>query len=359
MIVERYSHVMHIVSNVEGKLQPGLDALDVLRATFPAGTVSLSPKVRAMEIIDELEPVKRGIYAGAVGYLGFHGDMDLAIAIRTGSGQDKNCTSRLAPASLPTRTEFRNGRKPRTRPAPSCGRQLSRALLIPGSIEAGAGRAGVFPGTNRAPAIFQLGRRRRQGKAMKSFRIEHDLLGEAEVPTAYWGIHTLRAGRTTPSPASPSAATPSWCGHWPWSSGRRCWPTANSGRSTRRGPTPLSPPARKSRWGKLHDQFVVDVIQGGAGTSTNMNANEVIANRALELLGHARGEYGHLHPINHVNMSQSTNDVYPTALRVATCFSIRSLLSAMAGLREAFAAKAEEFRTSSRSAGPSCRMPCP
>jgi anthranilate synthase component 1 len=88
MIVERYSHVMHIVSNVEGKLQPGLDALDVLKATFPAGTVSGAPKVRAMEIIDELEPVKRGIYAGAVGYLGFHGDMDLAIAIRTAVVKD-------------------------------------------------------------------------------------------------------------------------------------------------------------------------------------------------------------------------------------------------------------------------------
>ncbi|MEI7612932.1 MAG: anthranilate synthase component I [Betaproteobacteria bacterium] len=83
MMIERYSHVMHIVSNVEGKLQSGLNALDVLKATFPAGTVSGAPKVRAMEIIDELEPVKRGIYAGAVGYLGFNGDMDLAIAIRT------------------------------------------------------------------------------------------------------------------------------------------------------------------------------------------------------------------------------------------------------------------------------------
>ncbi len=89
MVIERYSHVMHIVSNVEGKLQPGLDALDVLKATFPAGTVSGAPKVRAMEIIDELEPVKRGIYAGAVGYLGFHGDMDLAIAIRTAVVKDK------------------------------------------------------------------------------------------------------------------------------------------------------------------------------------------------------------------------------------------------------------------------------
>jgi anthranilate synthase component 1 len=83
MVVERYSHVMHIVSNVEGKLKAGLDAIAVLRATFPAGTVSGAPKVRAMEIIDELEPSKRGVYAGAVGYLGFNGDMDLAIAIRT------------------------------------------------------------------------------------------------------------------------------------------------------------------------------------------------------------------------------------------------------------------------------------
>jgi anthranilate synthase component 1 len=89
MVVERYSHVMHIVSNVEGKLKPGLSAMDVLRATFPAGTVSGAPKVRAMEIIDELEPTKRGIYAGAVGYLGFNGDMDLAIAIRTAVVKDK------------------------------------------------------------------------------------------------------------------------------------------------------------------------------------------------------------------------------------------------------------------------------
>ena len=83
MLIERYSHVMHLVSQVEGRLKPGLSAMDVLRASFPAGTVSGAPKVRAMEIIAELEPVKRGIYAGAVGYLDFQGNMDLAIAIRT------------------------------------------------------------------------------------------------------------------------------------------------------------------------------------------------------------------------------------------------------------------------------------
>jgi anthranilate synthase component I len=83
MVIERYSHVMHIVSNVDGRIAPGLDAIDVFRASFPAGTVTGAPKVRAMQIIDELEPVRRGVYSGAVGYLGFNGDMDVAIAIRT------------------------------------------------------------------------------------------------------------------------------------------------------------------------------------------------------------------------------------------------------------------------------------
>ncbi len=83
MVVERYSHVMHIVSNVEGRIKPGMSAIELLRATFPAGTVTGTPKVRSMEIIDELEPSKRGIYAGAVGYIGYNGNMDLAIAIRT------------------------------------------------------------------------------------------------------------------------------------------------------------------------------------------------------------------------------------------------------------------------------------
>ncbi len=89
MLVERYSHVMHIVSNVEGKLKPDMSAIDVLRATFPAGTVSGAPKIRAMEIIDELEPVKRGIYSGAVGYLSWGGNMDTAIAIRTAVIKDQ------------------------------------------------------------------------------------------------------------------------------------------------------------------------------------------------------------------------------------------------------------------------------
>jgi len=88
MVVERYSHVMHMVSNVEGTVEADLTAMELLRATFPAGTVTGTPKVRAMEIIDELEPERRSVYAGAVGYLGFHGNVDLAIAIRTGVVKD-------------------------------------------------------------------------------------------------------------------------------------------------------------------------------------------------------------------------------------------------------------------------------
>jgi anthranilate synthase component 1 len=87
-VIERYSHVMHIVSEVTGTLKQGLSYADVLRATFPAGTVTGAPKVRAMEIIDELEPERRSVYAGAAGYLGFNGNVDLAISIRTGVVKD-------------------------------------------------------------------------------------------------------------------------------------------------------------------------------------------------------------------------------------------------------------------------------
>ena len=98
------------------------------------------------------------------------------------------------------------------------------------------------------------------------------------------------------------------------------------------------------RGGALHDEFVVDVIQGGAGTSTNMNANEVIANRALELLGHAKGDYARVHPNEHVNLSQSTNDAYPTAVNIAAILAVGELSEAMKVLEGAFAAKAVEFR---------------
>ena len=95
--------------------------------------------------------------------------------------------------------------------------------------------------------------------------------------------------------------------------------------------------------GKLHDQFVIDMFQGGAGTSTNMNANEVIANRALEILGYKKGQYQHLHPNDHVNCSQSTNDAYPTAIKIGVVLTLRDTLSALGDLRDALRAKAKEF----------------
>lgn len=100
------------------------------------------------------------------------------------------------------------------------------------------------------------------------------------------------------------------------------------------------------------------MVQGGAGTSTNMNANEVIANRALELLGHEKGEYRYCHPNNHVNLSQSTNDAYPTAVRIALVRSIEKLVASLRELIAAFHAKGEEFSESSRWAARSFRTPC-
>jgi aspartate ammonia-lyase len=175
-------------------------------------------------------------------------------------------------------------------------------------------------------------------------RIEHDLLGDRSVPAdAYYGIHTLRAlenFRITGTAISiyPELVRALACV-------KQAAALANNGL----GLLPddkvdaIARACEEIREGKLLDQFVVDVIQGGAGTSTNMNANEVIANRGLELLGHGRGEYRYLHPVEDVNMSQSTNDVYPTAVKVALHFAIDRLGAAMQELRRAFGAKALEF----------------
>ena len=177
-----------------------------------------------------------------------------------------------------------------------------------------------------------------------TYRNEHDLLGDAPVPAnAYWGIHTLRAIENYPITGKAIGSYPELVRALALTKQAAALANAELGQLDKTRADAIIAACQEVAGGKLHEEFVVDVIQGGAGTSTNMNANEVIANRALELLGHKKGDYAHLHPLNHVNMSQSTNDVYPTALRVAACFAIRGLLSAMAGLREAFAAKADEF----------------
>ena len=133
--------------------------MDVLRATFPAGTVSGAPKVRAMEIIDELEPSKRGIYAGAVGYLGFTGDMDLAIAIRTAVVKDGMLTCRPAPASWPIPCPTANGWKPRTRRAPCCAPRNSRRGLRRRGGRVRRYFADAAAGCGTAPRVAALLRR--------------------------------------------------------------------------------------------------------------------------------------------------------------------------------------------------------
>ena len=177
-----------------------------------------------------------------------------------------------------------------------------------------------------------------------SFRVERDFLGEKQIPSeAYWGVHTARAVENFPITGTPISAMPDLIvafGHVK--------------RAAARANVQLKALDEKRLhailWaceqliaGRFHDQFVVDVIQGGAGTSTNMNANEVIANLALERLGFDKGRYDVLHPNDHVNASQSTNDVYPTAVRLALWAGIDRLLVSMASLRVSFEAKAHEF----------------
>ena len=176
-------------------------------------------------------------------------------------------------------------------------------------------------------------------------RLEHDLLGERAVPAdAYYGIHTLRALENFPITGTPISIYPEFVNALAGVKQAAALTNYELRLLDKTKTDAIVRACEDIRAGKLHDQFVVDVIQGGAGTSTNMNANEVIANRGLELMGRARGEYTYLHPLEHVNMSQSTNDVYPTAVKVALRFEIDRLRAAMATLRREFEAKAEEFK---------------
>jgi len=175
-------------------------------------------------------------------------------------------------------------------------------------------------------------------------RTEHDLLGDRAVPgDAYYGVHTLRALENFPITGTPISIYPDLV--MALACVKQAAAIANSelGLIDEQRAHAIRLACEEVREGKLFDEFVVDVIQGGAGTSSNMNANEVICNRALELLGHQKGEYQHLHPLDHVNLSQSTNDVYPTAIKLALHFGINRLLVDMATLRKAFDAKAKEF----------------
>ena len=175
-------------------------------------------------------------------------------------------------------------------------------------------------------------------------RIEHDLLGDRAVPAgAYYGIHTLRALENFAITGMPISIYPDLVSALACVKQAAAIANSELGLLDGRRSGAIRLACEEVREGKLFPEFVVDVIQGGAGTSANMNANEVICNRALEILGHAKGEYQHLHPLDHVNLSQSTNDVYPTAVKVALHFAIRRLLVEMRNLRVSFEAKAREF----------------
>lgn len=178
-----------------------------------------------------------------------------------------------------------------------------------------------------------------------SFRIEHDFLGDRQIPAgAYWGVHTARAVENFPISGTPLSAMPELIRAFGWVKKAAARANAELGALDAGRASAIQAACDRLVAGECHDQFVVDVIQGGAGTSTNMNANEVIANLALEIMGQAKGKYDVLHPNDHVNASQSTNDVYPTAVRLALWQGIDRLLASMATLRAGFEAKALEFK---------------
>ncbi|HRQ35195.1 MAG TPA: aspartate ammonia-lyase, partial [Chiayiivirga sp.] len=178
----------------------------------------------------------------------------------------------------------------------------------------------------------------------QTVRLEHDLLGDLAVPAdAYYGVQTARALDNFRITDIPLAHFPNFIRALAMVKKA----AARANRQLGQLPAPLEEAIAAACdeviAGRWHEHFVVDMIQGGAGTSTNMNANEVIANRALELLGFAKGEYDQLHPNNHVNLSQSTNDVYPTAVRLGILLSYGELTNAMEALTAALRAKGAEF----------------
>ena len=189
-----------------------------------------------------------------------------------------------------------------------------------------------------------VGRGRAMGFTGGRVRVEHDLLGEREVPEdALYGIQTLRATENFPITGVPIREFPALIDALAAVKEAAARANAELGLMEPGLADTIARVAQELRSGRHHEHFVVDMVQGGAGTSTNMNANEVIANRALELMGHKRGDYQHAHPNNHVNLSQSTNDVYPTAVKLALHTTIERLRESMAALAAAFLAKGDEF----------------
>ncbi|HEX4681299.1 MAG TPA: lyase family protein, partial [Gemmatimonadaceae bacterium] len=189
-----------------------------------------------------------------------------------------------------------------------------------------------------------VGRGRTLGFTGSRTRREHDLLGDRDVPyDALYGVQTLRALENFPITGTPLREFPVLIEALASVKEAAAAANAELGLLDRGVADLIVRASQEIRAGRHHEHFVVDMIQGGAGTSTNMNANEVIANRALELLGRERGDYAHVHPNNHVNLSQSTNDVYPTAVKLALHHAIEGLRGEMSRLAAAFLGKGDEF----------------
>ncbi|MDG9671522.1 MULTISPECIES: aspartate ammonia-lyase [unclassified Hahella] len=179
---------------------------------------------------------------------------------------------------------------------------------------------------------------------MTEVRIEHDLLGDEPVPRdAYYGIQTQRAKQNFNITGVPISHFPELINSLAMVKMAAARANQQTGQLSDAKAEVIEAACRDIINGGYHDQFIVDLIQGGAGTSTNMNANEVIANRALEIMGHVKGEYEFLHPNNDVNMSQSTNDAYPTAARLAIIFASEPLSAALSDLIKALEEKSREF----------------
>ena len=203
-------------------------------------------------------------------------------------------------------------------------RAISRRLAATDATLAGHGRVLGFSGAGN--------------------RVEHDLLGTRELPDdAMYGIQTMRALENFPITGIAIREFPALVAALAAVKEAAALANRQLGLLNEADCDAIVAAAREVRNGRHHEHFLVDVIQGGAGTSTNMNANEVIANRALELLGERRGNYDRLHPKSHVNLSQSTNDVYPTSVRLALHGQIEALREAMRRLAESFKAKGREF----------------
>src|SRR5258708_31549523 len=168
-------------------------------------------------------------------------------------------------------------------------------------------------------------------------RTEHDLLGDRVGPAdAYYGIHTLRALENFPITGTAISIYPDLVTALACVKQAASIANCELGLIDDRRSVAIRLACEEIREGKLHEEFVVDVIQGGAVTSTNMNANEVICNRALEILGHQKGEYEQLHTLDHVNLSQSTNDVYPSTVNLALQFGTNRLVTQIVALLKAF-----------------------